>query len=529
MLLLGFLPLSGCVEALDLNNCENTSSCPTDAWSDREGNAVDAGDAHVADEGAASDAGSEEVVRPCDASRKPAEDDCVIDDKYGIFVSPVGSDTAGGTRAAPLKTIGKGLQVAKLAGKYLYVCDNNTGYSEPVTIDAALDGVVAFGGFTCADWKYGTTNHAKVKAASPALLIKSVTAGVTLENFEFDAEDATAPGGSSIGAIVDSAAKVTLRRLKILSGKGAIGQAGIDGAKGDDAPPATVQQQGIPAACPGPVATQPGGLWQTPSECGSLGGPGGDAKRSLQGSPGTAGIPQANVTPPDIDNGGARGATGEDGRAGSPGNAGTLGMVGTGSGRFSNVGYAPARVAGSGTDGFPGQGGGGGGASNATGTCVGASGGAGGMGGCGGKSGSGGGAGGASVALLSWMSTTILDACELVASEGGPGGKGGNGGPSGSGKEGAEGGAAYTADAGPSIGKGGHGGRGGDGGPGGSGAGGNGGPSYALVSKGAVPSKIGGTVLTAAAGGTKGLGGSVETTKAPDGSSGPAAMEFQAQ
>ena len=55
---------------------------------------------------------------------------------------------------------------------------------------------------------------------------------------------------------------------------------------------------------------------------------------------------------------------------------------------------------------------------------------------------------------------------------------------------------------------------------GGSGAAGNGGPSYAFVYKGTVPTKQNGTMLSVGAGGSKGIGGSVQNAKAPDGSAG---------
>jgi hypothetical protein len=154
------------------------------------------------------------------------------------------------------------------------------------------------------------------------------------------------------------------------------------------------------------------------------------------------------------------------------------------------------------------------------------------MGGCGGAPGMGGASAGASVALLNWMSTVTLDHCELISGAGGGGGNGGKGGKGGLGKDGGFGGAAYTGDAGASpdagvgLGKGGNGGPGGHGGNGGSGAGGNGGPSYAVVYKGTAPTKMNGTIVAHGAGGAKGMGGSVDGAKAPDGVVGFAADDF---
>jgi hypothetical protein len=154
------------------------------------------------------------------------------------------------------------------------------------------------------------------------------------------------------------------------------------------------------------------------------------------------------------------------------------------------------------------------------------------MGGCGGTPGKGGSSAGASIAMLSWSSAITLDRCELISGAGGGGGNGGKGGTGGQGKPGASGGAAYAGDAGPmpdagmGLGKGGNGGPGGNGGNGGSGAGGNGGPSYAIVYKGTKPTPVNGTIVAHGAGGAKGLGGTVDNVKAPDGVVGAAADEF---
>ena len=51
-------------------------------------------------------------------SNEPSMDACVVSDALGVFVAPTGSDTTGcGTKALPCQTIGKGLAVAKVAGK----------------------------------------------------------------------------------------------------------------------------------------------------------------------------------------------------------------------------------------------------------------------------------------------------------------------------------------------------------------------------------------------------------------------------
>ena len=488
------------------------------------------GELDAADESDAMEAGLDATTMDmgptCDVTKSPSVESCLIDEQYGVFVSTLGNDLTGsGTRAAPYATIGKGLDAASAQNVRVYACDEGTGYDEQLVL---ADGAKLYGGFDCSNWTYATTRRSIVRAsAGPALAIHGVSAGVLVEDVEVDAADAVALGTSSIGALIEDASNVVLRRMKIVAGEGGEGLGGAIGAKGLDAPDVTSDLAGSAAMCPVTITGQLGGAWSQASTCGSRGGGGGSATLGSDGSNGVAGNPRANVAPPDIDNGGSKGPTGGDGGIGSPGKGGTPGVAATTSGMFTSAGYTPASaaLASTGVDGNVGQGGGGGGASNATDSCIGASGGAGGMGGCGGKGGVGGAGGGASIALVNWNSALTLDACELVAHGGGLGGKGGSGGAGGLGKVGAAGGAGLVADGGVVVGKGGKGGNGGNGGMGGPGAGGTGGPSYALVYQGPAPIRTACT-LTQGAAGLGGLGGTSGAITAAAGSVGQAAAEY---
>jgi hypothetical protein len=455
----------------------------------------------------------------------------VIDERFGVFVSPSGSDTAPGTRAAPFGTLMHAITIAKSSGKRVYACDNGAHYLETVTIDSTTDGVSLFGGFSCAAWTYSLGTRAQVASLSgPALVIRGTSMSVLVENFAFSSPDATTPGDSSIGAIVASTSSVVLRGVRILAGNGAAGRNGVDGGVGDPAPSPGGGQVGMRATCIADAGSaQLGGSWPSATTCafssGSRGGLGGLGS-TANGGNGISG------TPGNANNGGAAGQQGMPGSAGLPGNTGTMT---TSTGTFSATGYAAAPSAGGGTNGVVGQGGGGGGGSDVPAplqslNCLGASGGAGGMGGCGGQAGTGGSGGGASIALLIWMSPVVLDACDLQASNGGTGGNGGNGGAGGMGTAGGTGGVALATDAGASISAAGNGGLGGNGGSGGPGAGGNGGPSYALVFRGSPPTRNNQTTLQVPAlgGGPGGLGGTAPgvATRAPSGALGAAAMEF---
>src|SRR6266542_3848654 len=264
--LLVALPLVWEVSGCDSVTCEDLANCAP------VGN-NDSGSA-----GADNDGGD---GAGCDSTQSPSESPCVVNDRLGVFVSPSGSDGASGTKAAPFKTITHAL--AEASGKNVYVCAGS--YVEQVTINAVLDGARVFGGFDCATWSYSASMRPKVAPASGvALTVKGVSSGATIEDVEFDAPDATAAGTSSMGAIVDTAINVSLRRVKIVAGKGAPGQQGTDGAKGNDGPSVTDMQKGAPAACPALIDPQNGGGWTAPSLCGSRGGRGGAANQGSDGS-----------------------------------------------------------------------------------------------------------------------------------------------------------------------------------------------------------------------------------------------------
>jgi hypothetical protein len=454
-----------------------------------------------------------------DAGRSPSDNPCIVSERYGVFVSPEGSNATGaGTRGAPFRTINRGLQGAKIETMRVYVCDNGAGFTDPITIDPTFEGISIYGGFDCAAWTLAANARTVVHpVAGPALVVSGLMQGVTVEGFELRAADA-APGASSIAVQVQSSVGVVLRRNRLLSGKGGAGQAGADGPPGADGETPGPAQRGRPASCVPPILSQAGGSWG--AGCGSKGGSGGGCDLMLGSLPGDDGTPSNFVDPPNVANGATHWLADRSGRPGSRGIGGESGSANHQPGSFTAMGYTLAAPGNDGADGHPAQGGGGGsgGEADPSNWCIGATGGAGGMGGCGGTRGAGGGAGGASVALLSWASSMTLDQCEIASGDGGPGGNGGKGGLGGNGGIGAEGGDGVNdPDARASLIGAGSGGPGGNGGPGGGGAGGNGGPTYAIVYSGSRPLPIGGTTITLGVGGAPGVGGFSPVVTQPDG------------
>jgi hypothetical protein len=418
----------------------------------------------------------------------------------------------------------RALQAAKADTRRIYACDDGTAYPDGITLDASLDGFEWFGGFDCATWKLLPTGRTHVHTTSgPALTAKGLLRGVSFERFDFASADAVA-GASSIAVVLDTAANVVFRNVRIVAGRGGNGLEGASGAPGVDGDVAGPEQAGAPGNCDTPGMDRPGGAWTKASVCGSRGGTG-LASNAQSDQQAESGIPVTDVTPPNQTNGGG-GFLGSPAAPGSPGNSGSLGAKSSIAGRFSASGYTPALAAGAGTEGHTGQGGGGGrrGAFVWQG-CNYTTGGAGGMGGCGGREGLGGGGAGASVGVLSWSAFALFDQCEIVSAAGGAGGNGGNGGSGGHGMPGGRGGTLWNVEGGVLVGPGEDGAKGGNGGDGGSGAGGNGGPSHALVYAGARPTTRN-TSLSPGSPGAPGIGGTVGGVQAPDGAAGPASAEL---
>lgn len=522
--------------AATLGGCGSTSNggnaAPTDDPSTGSGAASGAGGASANDDSGAvatgghgaasamggSDAGEASADRPdggpeaeggvqgdgptCNPAAGPADNACVIDEAYGVFVSAkAGDDVNGtGTRQNPYRTIATGIAHGHATHKRVYVC-GDADYVEAV--DIAAEGIALYGGFACAggNWTYIAEGKFNVAARiSPSLAtlaaagsIAAVTAkylatGLTMMDFEVDAPDASDPGGSSIAMWVYQSQNITLTRVTLKAGLGAPGadpSAMNNWPYGEASEPNSVWMVGNSA-----TGEKGGAIQKCDTFCvdgnHSTGGWGGDgnATTASNGVYGQPVLPTANTN---ASSGGiAESSSGRctDGMDGAWAAAASGGAGATRYGDLSADGWTPQGGA-SGLNAGPGQGGGGGGGGLEAGL---GGGGGGGCGGCGGGGGPGGGGGGASFALLSAKSGVTLDACALTAETAGNGGKGAYG------QQGQQGG-----HSGMNSVYGCAGGNGGMGGPGGGGGGGAGGLSIAIAYQGTAPHEVNGTTKTAAA------------------------------
>ncbi|AKU99278.1 PE-PGRS virulence associated protein [Labilithrix luteola] len=440
----------------------------------------------------------------------PKEDE--LTEKFGLFVSLIGTPDGEGTRAKPLSSISAAIEKAKASAKRVYVCKGT--YNEAVVIANAVS---VIGGFDCATKWVATDARSKIVSPTiPALRASDILNDTSFANFDVVAPNATVESPSSIGFVAQNAKLLKVVKSSISSGNGMSGEpgveptpialpasaTGVDGAAGTDKNggefivifPNIPMDFSVPGAKGGTGTC--GGVTLDP---GGVGGDGGryQCKKFTTTQGGSTielfrwktyiGIVPTNG--PAKANGGASGSVGLDGAS-----ATSIGQLGAG-------GYVPADGT-PGQNGGPGTGGkGGNGESNFDGaTCKpdkeayyasGATGPGGGAGGCPGVAGTAGKGGAASIAVLMLKSEGLtFDAAELHAGSGGAGGKGTLGAePSAGGQPGAAKPGAIAGVAG---------GAGGRPGVSGSGAGG---PSIGIAHSGGAPALINGAVAKAGKGG----------------------------
>ena len=439
---------------LPSNDCSVLHECPTpDAGDDDVGRGGGTGqDAEI--DGVGADAGIDQGIGEastaaappdaaaqessvCDGTKPPHDDPCVIDELFGVFVSPVGADGNPGTRARPLHTLGQAMDAARASGKErVYACTGT--FAEQLIVGAPRDGVAVYGGLDCTSWNYGSQNLVKVAPTQPGyvLNVEGLVQGATFEDLAFVAPSASGAtaGESSIGVFISGSQNVALHRVSISAGNAADGARGAAGGPTLDGGAATTGSNwlGSPpyAELNGNDAVGAEGAAQKTCSCPdgtvSVGGSGGGSSDAGVQVPGVglpayesdAGAALVGVNSSSCGGGGTPLQKGLDAPS-------TMNEAPSKSwGSVMATGWTAAASA-SGVNGMPGQGGGGGG--NGLGSVGGGGGGA--CGGCGGAGGGPGSAGGSSIALLSYQSTVALVGCSLVARNAGAGGSGGDGEP----------------------------------------------------------------------------------------------------
>jgi hypothetical protein len=442
---------------------------------DKDGTAdstvVDAGEADVAEP-------KSDLSARC-AQSSPSREPTCVDDSLAVFVAPSGSDSAEGSRAAPVASLERAITAAVAQRKYVIACEGD--YAESLKIGA---GIRLFGGFMCpsaegaAAWshKRGMLSRVTPPERGVALAVHSGAEKVEIEDVEFVAKPGEELGESSVAGFVTDSDDVVLRRVRLTAGAG---QPGLSAPSAFFAFPSLAELRGTSGAlggasktctCPDGSVTVGGEASGPSASVGSVGQPATDPSSGKGGSALSSCSQGGNGSP------GARGIASAD--------APRIISVGT----LTETGFLGADGA-SAPSGRPGQGGGGGAGQPR--------GGGGGCGGCGGRGGAGGRAGGSSIALIALASFVTIDCGILTSSDGGSGGAGAPG----------QLGQSDFGAGGEGLGEACAGGPGGPGGNAGSGGGAAGGVSVALMYQGFAPTLVGGTQLQTGAPGAPGLGG----------------------
>ncbi|NOU34893.1 MAG: hypothetical protein HOO96_43935, partial [Polyangiaceae bacterium] len=229
LLLLTSIPFAGCFTDVP-NLCDNGNCGPGDGG-------TSSGDAKA------------DVVAPpgCDLNKDPVDSAACVDDGVGIFVDGAkGSDTNPGTKAGPVKTVSKAVDIA--GNKRVYVCEGT--YPDALVVKAKA---AVYGGFACTDWKPGTASVLIAPSQQGyALDIQKAVGGVLLVDLAFEARSGTESAPNSIAARVEGTTDVTLRRVSLTAKDGATGKTGDGGTTGAYVAPEGGSGNGKPAGAAAP-------------------------------------------------------------------------------------------------------------------------------------------------------------------------------------------------------------------------------------------------------------------------------------
>jgi len=436
-----------------------------------------------------------------------------------LYVATAGSDSAEGTREAPLATLGGALTRAELGG---FGSIRMAAGIYPTAPQSLADGISIFGGFDPQTWgrdggETVLSGTERLVLAAEGLQFPTTLTDLTIE--AANAEDGSGEGSYAVTAF--DTANLRIRDSILRAGTGGDGARGADGIDRGDADDGDDGRSCDDGNCNSPLSGGAGGSGSCGDSAagGGPGGTGGDIPTPLIFD----GNGQDGFDSADGNSGGGDGgdecfavfpdscSAGIGGRA-DDGDDGSVvsgdGPGGSGEGNATAVGWF-GQDGGQGRAGESGSGGGGGGGGGGKAHQpfitfeAGVGGGGGGAGGCSGGAGFGGRAGGGSFALYAFRSGVTVEDSTLESRSGGDGGNGGNGGDGGNGGTGGDGG---ESDDG---GDGGRGGNGGDGSNGTQGGGGAGGISFAAyVSEGSL-AQLGDNLLTRGDGGSGGSPGGV--------------------
>jgi hypothetical protein len=179
------------------------------------------------------------------------------------------------TTPDPVATFARAVELATEDERIVVACSGD--YDEEVVIDA---GFRVYGSFDCDDdWAYAPDEPSVVAPGTSgfALQVRDASGEVVIEDVQFVARDAVAPGESSVAGFVSESARVTLRRVVLEARSGAAGDDGMNPGFASQFPEVT-ELQGIDGDVTSggekPACECPGGATTTAGSGGGLGGDG---------------------------------------------------------------------------------------------------------------------------------------------------------------------------------------------------------------------------------------------------------------
>ncbi|HLP19534.1 MAG TPA: DUF1565 domain-containing protein, partial [Chitinophagales bacterium] len=154
------------------------------------------------------------------------------DKNNAIFVDVLtGNDNQAGTMAQPVYTITKGIELAALAGKDVYVAKGIYVVSAAIQL---VSGVNVYGGFSGQPlWSRSNADTTIIQGISTAVLAENIATETHFEFFTVNVSAGSGPGQSAYGIrVVGGTATTVIRFNTINAGAGSDGAAGGNGVDG---------------------------------------------------------------------------------------------------------------------------------------------------------------------------------------------------------------------------------------------------------------------------------------------------------
>jgi len=150
----------------------------------------------------------------CNPTKEQKEQEACLNDDYAVFVALTGKNDAPGTKAAPVNSVARALELAKGTRQKIFVCEGT--YDERVSMKSAVS---VYGGVSCSAgaWKPSAARAVFGKLEEPgyALDVVGVAGAFEIVDLAFSAGPGTASAMHGIAARVVSSPGLSFRRVAL--------------------------------------------------------------------------------------------------------------------------------------------------------------------------------------------------------------------------------------------------------------------------------------------------------------------------